>query len=173
MRWGGRVKVGKAVLNHVQTKILGEETMSEQKQLTHAVGPRGVPRRPPERRATNSSFQGPESFWSHPTAPASRRCRPVLFPVLGIMWNCEFLCVIDLNRTLWNFMVFYLCFCGFTREEGMVCWKFGFRFSGMEMEVKKIKKGRSSVICGNFQREAFAPCSLWSTSLPQVDSVVE
>lgn len=107
MRWGGRVRVGKAIFNHVQTKILGEETMNEQKKLAHAVGLRCISGRPLEGRATNSS-QGPESFWNHPTAPASRRCSLILFPVLGIMWNCEFLCVIDLNRTLWNFMVFYL-----------------------------------------------------------------
>lgn len=50
------------MINHVQTKIMGEETMSKQKKLMHDVELSGVNSRALEGRATNASSQGPESF---------------------------------------------------------------------------------------------------------------
>lgn len=167
VRRGGGVKVGKTILNHVQTKILREETMSEQKKLTRAVGPRGVPRRPLAERATNSSPQGPESFWNHPTARASRSYSPVLFPVLRITWNCEFLCVIDLNRTLWNFMVFYLfmftCLYSWRGDTLLKVWVLIFWDGDGSKEGQE---GQEQCDMWEFPERGICTCRLWSTSLP-------
>lgn len=122
VRQGGGVKVGKTILNHVQTKILREETMSEQKKLTHAVGPRGVPRRPLAERATNSSPQGPESFWNHPTARASRRYSPILSLFLELYETVNSsvsLTLIEHSGILWYFI--YLRLCAFTHEQETLC----------------------------------------------------
>ena len=89
---GRESQVGKATLNRIQTEIMGEETMSNQKKLSHDVRLTGVNSRALEGRAPDSSLQGPESFWNHCAAPGSKRSSPVLLPLLGIMQNCEFLC---------------------------------------------------------------------------------
>lgn len=63
--WGGRAEAEKATLNRVQTKFLGEETVSNQRNLTHDGRLRGVNSRALEGRARGSSSQDPESFWNH------------------------------------------------------------------------------------------------------------
>ena len=65
--WGG--EVGKATLKRIQTEIMGEETMSNQKKLTRDVRLTGVNSRALEGGARHPSSQGPESSWTHCMGP--------------------------------------------------------------------------------------------------------
>lgn len=74
---GGEGEAGKTTLKRIQTEIMGEETMSNQKKLTHDVRLTSVNSRALDGRAPHPSSQGPESFWNHCTGPVSKRSSPV------------------------------------------------------------------------------------------------
>ena len=119
--WGG--EVGKATLKRIQTEIMGEETMSNQKKLTRDVRLTGVNSRALEGGARHPSSQGPESSWTHCTGPVSKKEIQPCFTAPS--WNYTKLWVSVLPTLIEHSeILFYCIYMPFSQEEETTMLKF-------------------------------------------------
>lgn len=120
--WRGRVKVGKATLNRIQTEIMGEETMSNQKKLTHDVRLTGVNSRALEGKGSTLLFTRPRIILESLYSSSLLEIQPYF---TAPSWNYAKLWVSVLATLIEHTeILFYCIYMPFSQEEETAVLKF-------------------------------------------------